>query len=71
VIHDKTGLLVPVDDPRALAEAMLRLIRSSPQRIRFGVAARRLVDERFSADHVGKATVALYRRLLPSDHADE
>jgi glycosyltransferase involved in cell wall biosynthesis len=64
VIHDRTGLLVPVDDPRALAEAMLRLIRSSPQRIRLGVAARRLVDERFSADLVGKATVALYQRLL-------
>jgi hypothetical protein len=30
----------------------------------FGVAARRLVDERFSAAIVGKATVALYRRLL-------
>ena len=60
VIHDKTGLLVPVDEPRALAEAMLRLIRSSAQRIRFGVAARRLVDERFSADLVGQG----HRRAL-------
>jgi len=31
-----------------------------------GVAARRLVDERFAADLVGEATVALYRRLLAS-----
>jgi glycosyltransferase involved in cell wall biosynthesis len=64
VINDKTGLLVPVDDPQALAAAIQRLARSSPLRIRFGVAARRLVDERFSADLVGKATVALYQRLL-------
>jgi glycosyltransferase involved in cell wall biosynthesis len=64
VIHEKTGLLVPVDDPGALAAAILRLIRSPPQRVRFGVAARRLVDERFAADLVGPATVALYRRLL-------
>jgi glycosyltransferase involved in cell wall biosynthesis len=64
VIHEKTGLLVPVDDPQALASAILRLVRSSPQRVRFGVAARRLVDERFAANLVGKATVALYRRLL-------
>jgi len=64
VIHEKTGLLVPVDDPQALAAAILRLVRSSQQRVRFGVAARRLVDERFAADLVGKATVALYRRLL-------
>ncbi len=64
VINEKTGLLVPVDDPQALAAAILRLVRSSQQRIRFGVAARRLVDERFAADLVGKATVALYQRLL-------
>ncbi len=64
VIHEKTGLLVPVDDPQALASAILRLVRSSPQRVRFGVAARRLVDERFTADLVGQATVALYQRLL-------
>jgi glycosyltransferase involved in cell wall biosynthesis len=64
VIHEKTGLLVPVDDPQALASAILRLVRSSPQRVRFGVAARRLVDERFAADLVGKATVALYQHLL-------
>jgi glycosyltransferase involved in cell wall biosynthesis len=64
VLHEKTGLLVPVDDPQALAAALLRLVRSSQQRIRFGVAARRLVDERFSADLIGKATVALYQRLM-------
>jgi glycosyltransferase involved in cell wall biosynthesis len=64
VIHEKTGLLVPVDDPRALASAILRLVRSPPQRVRFGVAARRLVDERFAADLIGQAAVALYQRLL-------
>jgi len=64
VLHEKTGLLVPVDDPQALAAAILRLVRSSQQRVRFGVAARRLVDERFAADLIGQATVALYRRLL-------
>ena len=64
VIHERTGLLVPVDDPQALAAAILRLVNSRPQRIRFGDAARRLVEERFSADLVGKTTVALYQRLL-------
>jgi glycosyltransferase involved in cell wall biosynthesis len=64
VIHEKTGLLVPVDDPGGLAAAILRLVRSPAQRVLYGVAARRLVDERFAADLVGPATVALYRRLL-------
>jgi glycosyltransferase involved in cell wall biosynthesis len=64
VIHEKTGLLVPVEDAGALAAAILRLIRSPPQRVRFGVAARRLIDSRFAADLVGPATVGLYRSLL-------
>jgi glycosyltransferase involved in cell wall biosynthesis len=64
VIHEKTGLLVPVGDPGALAAAILRLIRSPAQRVLFGVAARRLVDERFAADLVGPATVNVYRSLL-------
>jgi len=64
VIHEKTGLLVPVGDAQALAAAILRLVRSPQQRVRFGVAARRLVEERFAAALVGQAAVALYRRLL-------
>jgi glycosyltransferase involved in cell wall biosynthesis len=64
VTHERTGLLVPVGDPQALAAAILRLARSSPQRVRLGVAARRLVDERFSGEIIGKAAVALYQRLL-------
>ena len=57
---------MPVDDPAALAAAMERLVRSSQQRIRLGVAARRLVDERFAADLIGKAIVELYQSLLES-----
>jgi len=64
VIHEKTGLLVPVDDAGALAAAILRLMRSPSQRVRFGVAARRLIDARFAADLVGPAIVDLYRGLL-------
>ncbi|MBO0753176.1 MAG: glycosyltransferase family 4 protein [Bradyrhizobiaceae bacterium] len=64
VIHEKTGLVVPPDDAGALASAILRLIRSPPQRVRFGVAARRLIDSRFAADLVAPATVGLYRSLL-------
>jgi glycosyltransferase involved in cell wall biosynthesis len=63
-IHGETGLLVPADDPQALAVAMLQLADSGPLRLRLGVAARRLVDDRFAADLIGEATVALYRQLL-------
>jgi glycosyltransferase involved in cell wall biosynthesis len=63
VIHEKTGLLVPVDDPKALAAAMVRLVHAPRLRTQFGGAARQLVDERFSEGLIGTATVALYQRL--------
>lgn len=64
VVHEKTGLLVPVDDAAALAAAILRLMRSPPQRVRYGVAARRLVEAGFSDALVRPAAAALYRSLL-------
>ena len=65
-IAGKTGLLVPVDDARALANAICRLFREPQLRTQFAQAARRLVVERFSAEIIGQQTVALYRSLLAS-----
>ena len=63
-VHDETGLLIPVDDAPALAEAIARLAAAPQLRARFGAAARRRVMEKFSAAMVGQQTVELYRRLL-------
>jgi glycosyltransferase involved in cell wall biosynthesis len=59
-----TGLLVPVDDASALADAIQVLITSPQQRARYGAAARNLVVERFAAGTIGRMTVGLYRRLV-------
>ena len=61
---DETGLLVPVDDAPALAAAIEKLAASPALRAKFGAAARRLVEEKFSADAIGRQTVDLYRRLV-------
>jgi glycosyltransferase involved in cell wall biosynthesis len=63
-IHDQTGLLVPVDDPPALAAAMARLAGAPDSRARYAAAARKLVVEKLSAEIIGKNTVQFYRRLL-------
>jgi glycosyltransferase involved in cell wall biosynthesis len=63
VIPGETGILVPVDDPQALAAAIEQLATSPELRARFGAAARRMVVERFSADAIGRAIVDLYQRL--------
>jgi glycosyltransferase involved in cell wall biosynthesis len=64
VIPGETGLLVPVDDAPALAEAIKTLARAPHLRAQFGAAARRIVETQFSADLVGKQVVELYRALL-------
>src|SRR5262245_746142 len=62
--QDYNALLVSMDDPMGLADALDRLARDADLRRRFGVAGRRLVEAEFSAARVGIETVALYNRLL-------
>lgn len=63
VIDDQTGLLVPIEDPPALAQAIIRLASSPELRARYGSAARQLVVEKLSATIIGNAIVELYDRL--------
>ncbi len=63
-IEGETGLLVPVDDVEALADAMARLAEDAALRARFGEAARRLVEAKFSADAIGKEIVSLYDKMI-------
>jgi len=63
VVPGVTGLLVPVDDAKALAESIARLLGDADMRAQFAAAARRFVVERFAADLIGRQIVALYCRL--------
>jgi glycosyltransferase involved in cell wall biosynthesis len=64
-IRDETALTFPVDDAPALAKAMTRMAGDAEMCSRFGNAARALVEEKFSAEAIGKATGALYESLVP------
>jgi len=64
VIADKTGLLVPLDDRDALADAIGKLAGSADLRERYGAAARNLAVEKFSATAIGRQTTQLYDRLI-------
>lgn len=63
-IHDQTGLLVPIEDPQALADAISKLVASRKLRARYGAAARQLVVEKMSGQAIGAAIVALYDEQL-------
>jgi glycosyltransferase involved in cell wall biosynthesis len=58
------ALLVPPDDPAALADALDRLANDRELRTRFAAAGRSLVEAEFANARVGKEIVALYDRLL-------
>jgi glycosyltransferase involved in cell wall biosynthesis len=60
----ETGLLVPAEDPRALAGAIRHLLGSPELRQRLGERGRQLVLERFTADHMTQAFERLYGELL-------
>jgi glycosyltransferase involved in cell wall biosynthesis len=64
VLHEQTGLLFPVDDAVALADAMARLAADPQLRARCAVAARKRVVEKFTADIIGRQTLDLYKRAL-------
>jgi glycosyltransferase involved in cell wall biosynthesis len=65
VIEDQTGLLVPIEDPRALAQAITKLATSPELRTRYGNAARELVVSKLSANIIGSSIVRLYDELAP------
>jgi glycosyltransferase involved in cell wall biosynthesis len=63
VIQDQTGLLVPIEDPPALAQAIVKLATSPDLRTRYGKAARELVVSKLSATIIGNSIVRLYDEL--------
>ena len=60
----ETGLLVPPDDPGALAAAIGRLLDDPALRARLGAAGRRRVVSTFTWQVTAAGTTACYRALL-------
>ena len=67
VTDGQEGLLVPPEDPRALAGAIVRLLRDADLRRRLGAAGRARVAAEFSVETMVGRTLAAYERLL-RDH---
>lgn len=64
VEHEVNGLLVPIRNAHALADALQALIDDPERRARFGLAGRRRVEEQFGIERVITQTMALYSRVL-------
>ena len=64
ICDGKTGLLVPVCRPAALAESIDRLIDDPDLRTKLGEAARIDARERFKPERVRDHYLGFYRKLL-------
>ena len=60
VVDGRTGLLVPPDDPAAVAAAVGRLLANGPLRRSMGDAGRARWADRFTVDRMAEATAAAY-----------
>lgn len=64
ILDGQTGLLVPVKDPEAMAEAIIKLLVDNKLRQRLGSAARERTVSQFSQEKICPFLVQEYRRLL-------
>lgn len=64
VKHEKNGLLVPIKDPKALADAICRLIEDPGLRRQMGQEGRKLVEKEFAESIVVTQTLNLYQTML-------
>lgn len=71
VLQGVTGFLVPRDDARAAADAMLRLARDEDLRRRMGEAGRAHFETRFTLQAVTAAMLALYAELASRNRASQ
>lgn len=65
IISDgETGVLVSPDNPTALANGIIRLLKDDSLRMQMGVRGRTLVAEQFSWDAVTDSLLAAYRTIV-------
>jgi glycosyltransferase involved in cell wall biosynthesis len=69
VRDEETGLLVPPDDPAALAAAVERLLEDRALAEKLGASGREYVTRRFSRDTMVDRHAAVYESLVASRHA--
>ncbi|HKO68165.1 MAG TPA: glycosyltransferase [Burkholderiaceae bacterium] len=68
-LDGETGLLVPPKNPRALADALRRLMGDTELRGQMGAAGRRRVEEVFSVKQMMDKTVDVYKHVLAAGPA--
>lgn len=62
--HEKNGLIVPYNDPKAVAESFGRFLTEQQLKTQCSNSARQIVKERFDAKRVAACVQKIYHQLL-------
>lgn len=67
VEHDKTGLLVPPRDEKALAEAIIKLLKDKKLRKEMGESGYKKMKEELSWDKIAEKTIEVYKEVITDE----
>jgi glycosyltransferase involved in cell wall biosynthesis len=65
--HGYTGILIPSEDSNAISEAIIKLLEDDASRDRMGTAARRSVEDNFSAKRMTDDYLRVYEKVAAGD----
>jgi glycosyltransferase involved in cell wall biosynthesis len=71
IVKGETGLLVPVKNADALAQAIEELATNHAKRQQFGAAGRQFAEQRFGQQQIGDTYMQLYQQLLAKAQGNE
>jgi glycosyltransferase involved in cell wall biosynthesis len=64
VLDNRTGVLVPTEDAESLASEVIKLLRDPARQERLGTAARKLIEEEFSAARMAADYLRVYESAV-------
>lgn len=64
VRHEDNGLLVPIKNAKALAEAVKRLLQNPDERLRMGARGRERAEKEFNQEIIIQQTLNVYREVI-------
>jgi glycosyltransferase involved in cell wall biosynthesis len=64
VIHEHTGMLVPLSKPEALSHALKVLLGDVNIRVKYGDNARKMIEEKFSLQRMVREYEEVYEMLI-------
>ena len=70
VTNEQTGLLVAPENADALAAAILRMLQNAELRTRLGAAARKLIEDEYSADRMTAEYMRVYEAAVATKRGE-